>query len=74
MRALLARLNPIDAIRARLAARRDDAVPVRDWVRAGTGQPPRLLGFDQVLVWVALALLTVDGIRQARRTPRPGLD
>jgi chloramphenicol-sensitive protein RarD len=27
-----------------------------------------------VLVWVALVLLTVDGIRQARRTPRPGLD
>jgi cell division protein FtsW len=57
VKALLARLNPIDAIRARLAARRDDAVPVRDWVRAGTGQPPRLLGFDQALVWVALALL-----------------
>ncbi|MEV0951679.1 EamA family transporter RarD [Promicromonospora sp. NPDC050249] len=32
----------------------------------------RWAGF--VLVWVALALLTVDGIRQARRTPRPGLD
>ncbi|MFC4628962.1 EamA family transporter RarD [Promicromonospora alba] len=31
----------------------------------------RWAGF--VLVWVALALLTVDGIRQARRTPRPGL-
>jgi cell division protein FtsW len=57
VKALLARLNPIDAIRARLAARCDDAVPVRDWVRAGTGQPPRLLGFDQALVWVALALL-----------------
>jgi cell division protein FtsW len=57
VKALLTRLNPIDAIRARVAARRDDAVPVRDWVRAGTGQPPRLLGFDQALVWVALALL-----------------
>lgn len=32
----------------------------------------RWAGF--VLVWVALVLLTVDGIRQARRTPRPGLD
>jgi chloramphenicol-sensitive protein RarD len=32
----------------------------------------RWAGF--VLVWVALALLTVDGIRQARRTPRLGLD
>ncbi|MGI5189451.1 EamA family transporter RarD [Promicromonospora sp. CA-289599] len=31
----------------------------------------RWAGF--VLVWVALVLLTVDGIRQARRAPRPGL-
>lgn len=34
--------------------------------------PARWAGF--FLVWVALVLLTVDGIRQARRTPRPGLD
>ena len=54
---LLARLNPVDAIRARLAARREDAVPVRDWVRTGAGHPTRLLGFDQAMVWVALALL-----------------
>lgn len=33
--------------------------------------PARWAGF--FLVWVALVLLTVDGIRQARRTPRPGL-
>ncbi|WP_454851626.1 EamA family transporter RarD [Promicromonospora soli] len=32
----------------------------------------RWAGF--VLVWVALVLLTVDGIRQARRAPKPGLD
>ncbi len=54
---LLSRLNPVDAIRARLAARRDDALPVRDWVRTGAGHPTRLLGFDQAMVWVALALL-----------------
>jgi cell division protein FtsW len=54
---LLSRLNPIDAIRGRLAARRDDALPVRDWVRTGAGHPTRLLGFDQAMVWVALALL-----------------
>jgi cell division protein FtsW len=53
----LARLNPVDAVRARLAARPDDAVPVRDWVRTGAGHPTRLLGFDQARVWVALALL-----------------
>lgn len=33
--------------------------------------PARWAGF--VLVWVALVLLTVDGVRQARRVPRPGL-
>jgi len=54
---LLARLNPVDAIRARLAARRGDELPVRDWVRTGAGHPTRLLGFDQAMVWVALALL-----------------
>jgi cell division protein FtsW len=54
---ILARLNPIDAIRARLAARRGDAVPVRDWVRTAAGHPTRLLGFDQAMVWVALGLL-----------------
>ncbi|MEO8281480.1 MAG: putative lipid II flippase FtsW [Ideonella sp.] len=33
------------------------AVPIRDWVQVGRGQPPKLLGFDQTLLWVALALL-----------------
>jgi len=33
--------------------------------------PTRWAGF--VLVWVALVLLTVDGIRQTRRAPRPRL-
>ena len=32
-------------------------VPVRDWVNVGTGQPTKLAGFDQTLVWVVLALL-----------------
>ena len=34
--------------------------------------PARWAGFT--LVWVALILLTVDGVRQARRAPRLGLD
>lgn len=33
--------------------------------------PARWAGF--VLVWVALVLLTTDGIHQARKAPRPGL-
>ena len=32
-------------------------VPVRDWVNVGAGQPTKLAGFDQTLVWVVLALL-----------------
>lgn len=36
-----------------------DAVPVRDWVRVSSGQPARLLGFDQGLVWVTVALLAL---------------
>jgi len=34
-----------------------DAVPVRDWVNVSTGQPARVLGFDQALIWVTVALL-----------------
>ena len=66
---------------ARLGRRRD-SVPVRDSVRVGSGQPVRLLGFDQPLVWVvavlvALGLVMVysasvalpDNPRFARYTP-----
>ncbi len=34
-----------------------DAVPVRDWVNVSAGQPARLLGFDQALIWVTVGLL-----------------
>jgi cell division protein FtsW len=53
-----------DAFKARLAAlwprsvgKRKRDVPVRDWV--STGQPTRLQGFDQTLVWVVVALLAL---------------
>ncbi len=39
--------------------RRRDSVPVRDSVRVGSGQPVRLLGFDQSLVWVVAALVSL---------------
>src|SRR5438128_10328961 len=58
-----ARLSGFDAWKARLATllRReaDDSVPVRDWIKVGSAQPTRLLGFDQVLVWVVVALLAL---------------
>jgi cell division protein FtsW len=34
-------------------------LPVRDWINVGSGQPARLQGFDQALVWVVVALLAV---------------
>jgi cell division protein FtsW len=51
------------ALRGRLAwpARegRPEHVPVRDWVSVSPGQPTRLLGFDQTLVWVVVGLLAL---------------
>ena len=51
-------------LRSRLRARMPDRpsvargaaehVPVRDWVSVSPGQPTRLLGFDQALVWVVV--------------------
>ena len=40
-------------------AGKDAAVPVRDWVSVSAGRPTRLLGFDQTLVWVVVALLAL---------------
>lgn len=34
-------------------------VPVRDWVSVSSGQPARLAGFDQTLVWMAVALMAL---------------
>jgi cell division protein FtsW len=59
------RLPGFDALRARFGTRSSrtaataEAVPVRDWVSVSAGQPTRLLGFDQALVAVVLALLAL---------------
>ncbi len=59
------RLPGFDVLRARLGTRGSrsaataEAVPVRDWVSVSAGQPTRLLGFDQALVTVVLALLAL---------------
>ena len=48
------------ALAARAAALRGrEQVPVRDRVHLGAGQPVRLLGFDQALVWVVAALVAL---------------
>jgi cell division protein FtsW len=64
MNALAARLG-LGSLRERAAAwlKRDgaqsQAVPVRDWINVSSGQPTRLLGFDQTLIWVVVALLAL---------------
>ncbi|HEY0855764.1 MAG TPA: putative lipid II flippase FtsW [Albitalea sp.] len=56
----------LDALRTRVAAlwrrggdTRSTRVPVRDWINVSNGQPARLLGFDQSLVCVVIALLAL---------------
>jgi cell division protein FtsW len=49
------------AIKARLQ-RRDDAaprVPVRDWINVSSGQPAKLMNFDQAMVCLVVALLAL---------------
>jgi cell division protein FtsW len=36
-----------------------DRVPVRDWVSVSSGQTNRVLGFDQALIWVTIALVAL---------------
>ncbi|GAB4560702.1 MAG: putative lipid II flippase FtsW [Rhizobacter sp.] len=61
MTALAARLG-FDALKERIAAllKRGGgtAVPIRDW-NGTTGQPTKLQGFDQALIWVVVALLAL---------------
>jgi len=56
----------LSALRARLAGAADEryarSVPVRDSVNLSRGMPPRLLGFDQALVWVVIALLALGTV------------
>ena len=42
---------------ARRKPRSNAAIPVRDWIDVSSGEPARLLGFDQALVCVVIALL-----------------
>jgi len=55
-----------DALKARAAAlfnrsgdRSATHVPVRDFIDISAGQPARVLGFDQTLVWVVVALVAL---------------
>ncbi|MEY4561613.1 MAG: hypothetical protein RLZZ618_890 [Pseudomonadota bacterium] len=59
MSSLAARFSWSD-LKEWLASRfkRDTAVPIRDW-NGPSGQPVRLLGFDQALVWMVISLLAL---------------
>ncbi len=49
-------------IKARLQRRDESApprVPVRDWINVSSGQTPKLMNFDQVMVWVVVALVAL---------------
>jgi cell division protein FtsW len=52
----------LDAVRARLGGASGEnggPLPVRDFVNVSSAQPSRVMGFDQPLVWVTLALLVM---------------
>lgn len=51
---------PQRAPQAAKKARAPKPIPVRDWIDVGgSGQPVRLLGFDQALVCVVIGLLAL---------------
>jgi cell division protein FtsW len=41
------------------AAERGEALPIRDWAGPASGQPTRIAGFDQALVWCVISLLAL---------------
>ena len=61
MNALVQRLG-LGALIERLRAARanpDERLPIRDWAGPASGQPTRISGFDQGLVWCVVALLAL---------------
>ena len=38
---------------------RAESIPVRDWIKVGSGKPARLLGFDEALLCVVIGLLAM---------------
>ncbi|MET0335747.1 MAG: FtsW/RodA/SpoVE family cell cycle protein, partial [Rhizobacter sp.] len=62
MSTVASRFAFVGSLKARLASivKRDgsSSVPIRDWTGA-SGQPSRLQGFDQQLIWVVVALMAL---------------
>jgi cell division protein FtsW len=64
-------LGGFDAVKARLMAvfqrgetAEGKAVPVRDWINVGSrsGTSTRVLGFDQALLWMTVALIALGAV------------
>ncbi|WP_395703191.1 putative lipid II flippase FtsW [Aquabacterium sp.] len=58
---LFARLG-LGALRQRwqsTRSERENDVPIRDWTGSRSGQPTRIAGFDQTLVWLVIGLLAL---------------
>ena len=57
--------NGFDALKARVGglfrkdAERGASLPVRDWINVSSGQATKVLGFDQALLWVVVALVAL---------------
>ncbi len=58
---LIERLGLADWLKRLRASREDgdDKLPIRNWTGPPSGQPTRISGFDQGLVWCVLALLAL---------------
>ena len=58
--------STLGALRARVAAlfgaKPADGLPVRDWISVSSGQPARLLGFDQPLAWCVVLLVALGTV------------
>jgi cell division protein FtsW len=60
-----ARFGFFDALKARVGslfrkdAEQGTSLPVRDWINVSSGQPTKVLGFDQVLLWMVVALVAL---------------
>jgi hypothetical protein len=75
MKALASLALPTWLARLGTWRRRDEsepsgAIPVRDWIHVSTAAPTRLIGFDQGLVCVVMALLARERGRARGGAPR----
>ncbi len=61
MSSLAQRFNPLAMVQRWRAgaAKQGEVLPIRDWTGPASGQPTRIAGFDQALVWCVICLLAL---------------